>query len=136
MRLCLSLAASVLLVGCTATNVDHRTAAPVPASRILEAKAVAPADGKIEIYFKRDSGMPLLEGYPTLTIGGRPIAKIGKGEVLKVYLKPGTYVFGVPTDLTATDTYEMTAQVGGDNPTVYRITFQPSGMRIQPTVGL
>jgi hypothetical protein len=135
MRFCLSLAALALLVGCTATNVDHRTAEPVPASRILEVKATIPGSGKVAVYFKRDSGLPLVEGYPTLTIGGRPIARIGKGEVLKVYLKPGTYVFGVPTDLLDSDTYTLTVQVGDDNPTVYRIAFQHGGMRLQPSAG-
>lgn len=91
------LASAWLLAACgTATPVYERTARPVPARYVAAPTLTVPGPGKQEVIVKRDRGLDQAFAMRAhVYVDDRRVADLGNGELLKLYLPPGEYRFGV-----------------------------------------
>lgn len=85
-----------LLTACGAGPVATSVAKSVPSARIMASAETVPGPGKQEVIVKRDKGIDGAFGIDArFYLNGKHVANIANGEVLLLYLSPGTYRFGV-----------------------------------------
>ena len=101
-------------------------AVPVPAAQIIDASHFERhSKDEIEtVIVHQTRGAGLLTFY----LNGQPVAKLGRGEGVRLYLSPGRYRFGVASSHYSGGTgfWQTNADVSRNTPQIYRI-FQSAG---------
>jgi hypothetical protein len=114
------------VTGCTTSErtVEVRVSS-IPPLQIIDATHFHRRNaGEIEVVILRQAGGGLLIFY----LNGQPVAKLDRGEAIRLYLSPARYRFGVipSSHAVLSSLWEMNADVTRDTPQFYRI-FQSSG---------
>ena len=107
--------------GCTASEgADAVRFSFVPPDRIIDGTHFYRRNaGEIEVFVLSEAA----EGLLTFYLKGQPVAKLNGGEVIRLYLSPGHYRFGVlpATHVVLSPLWEMNADVARNAPRIYRI---------------
>jgi hypothetical protein len=86
----------VLLCGCATTPTPTSSARPVSADRLLAPQYFHRHDASdVEVIVKRDQGFSGTGTGIVLHLDGKPVAKLGSSEIVRLYLPPGRYLLGV-----------------------------------------
>lgn len=116
----------ILTIGTPNAKPVEIRASLVPDSQVIDAAHFRrKTKGEIEVVVvQRARGAGLL----TFHLNGRPTAKLGHAEAVRLYLAPGRYRFGVSPSYPygGTGFWQMNADVSETTPQVYRI-FKSAG---------
>ena len=116
---------TLFLTGCSTTPTPTSSARPVAADRLLASRYFQRRSAEdVEVIVKRDQGISGGGTGIVLHLEGKPVAKLGAGEIVRLYLPPGRYLLGVlPTInfLGAHSLQETEAIVTPGTSQIYRI---------------
>src|SRR4051812_40319293 len=123
-------AIGVLVSGCATTPTPTSSARPVSTDRLLAPQYFQRHDaGDVEVIVKRDQGFSGIGTGIFLHLDGKPVAKLGSGEIVRLYLRPGRYLLGViPTvNVGSHSLQETEALVTPGSSQIYRVHTSSGG---------
>lgn len=86
---------SLAILGCSGKAITREEARGVPLSHVHQQDLLASGADRAEVTFIRDADNQLGSAYYQLRINGKPLAAVGQGEAVTVWLKPDVYSFVV-----------------------------------------
>ncbi len=126
----LLIVSTLLLASCATTPTPTATARLVAADRILAPSFFQRRSvDDVEVIVKRDQGFSGSGTGIILHLDGKPIAKLGSGQIARLYLAPGRYLLGViPTiNVGSHSLQETEAVVTRGTSQIYRIHTSSGG---------
>lgn len=129
-----SLTVALALAACAAP-VERTATGDIPASRVYIKSMTQQAEGLSQIEFSRTGGL-LNNEMLELSINDVVLAQITGGEHLSIWLKPGSYDFGIKRVHTLTDAApnpqdRLTVQVARGGNYKVQISTELRGLNIQ-----
>ncbi|MGE8098129.1 hypothetical protein [Pseudomonas fluorescens] len=97
MKLFVGALAVVMLAGCSTSAVSPSQAKPVPSDRIL-AYSIKPNGPHGTVVVTRDTGFVGGACYAGVLIDGKFSARIGTGEIVRLYVPVGEHLIGLSGD--------------------------------------
>jgi hypothetical protein len=131
----LLLVVSSMVAACATTPVPTSAAKNVPLSRVMNSALLERRDGSAQLVIKRDEGLSASACNTRVFVDGAPVAEIGTGEKITLYLPEGDHMLAaMATGICAGGLVEVKATLAKVKTSTFRIGYGSSGeFTLQPT---